>query len=81
VATRLTLDRFEGTGKDIAVLLTDGGRTINVPRALLPKTVRPGDVLKLTIEPDAAATERLARETAEVQNELESRDPGGDVKL
>lgn len=78
MTTRLALDRFEG---ELAVLLTDDGHAINVPGALLPKTVRPGDLLSVTIEHDAAATQRLARDTAKVQKDLESRDPGGDLKL
>lgn len=81
MTTRLAIDRFEGTAKEIAVLLTDDGTAINVPRAVLPKTARAGDVVTLTLELDAAATQRLARETHDVQHELESRDPGGDLKL
>lgn len=81
MTTRLTVDRFEGTGKEIAVLLTDDGVTVNVPRALLPKAVRAGDVLALTVEHDAEATRRLARETRAVQDQLAPGDPGGDLKL
>lgn len=81
MTTRLTIDRFEGEAKAIAVLLTDEGTAINVPRALLPGTVHAGDVVTLTIEDDAEATRRLARDTHTVQRELESRDPGGDLKI
>ncbi len=33
----LSLDRFEGRGKEIAVLLTDDGETLNIPRATAPR--------------------------------------------
>jgi hypothetical protein len=41
---RLSLDRFEGDRKRIAVLLTDDGDAINFPKALLPRGARPDDV-------------------------------------
>jgi hypothetical protein len=33
---RLSIDRFEGDRKQIAVLLADDGTPINFPKALLP---------------------------------------------
>ncbi len=81
MTTRLSLDRFEGKNKSIAVLLTDDGDPINLPRSLLPPGVRPGDVLTLTIERDAEATRKLAADTHQVQKELRQTDPGGDLKL
>jgi hypothetical protein len=77
----LSLDRFEGKGKAIAVLLTDDGETVNFPRSLLPPGCRPGDVFSLSIEPDAEATRALADETRRVQDKLKESDPGGDIKL
>ena len=56
VRLSLSLDRFEGKGKQIAVLLTDDGDTLNVPKSLLPPNSKPGDVLTLTLEHDAQAT-------------------------
>ena len=47
---RLSIDRFEGDRKQVAVLLTDDGTPINFPRALLPKGARAGDVLTLQLE-------------------------------
>ena len=41
MTTRVSLDRFEGKNKSIAVLLTDDGELINLPRALLPPAQRP----------------------------------------
>lgn len=77
----LSVDRFEGRDRPIAVLLTDDGESINVPGILLPPGVKPGDVLTLTLERDAEATRRLADETRRVQGELSERDPGGDIRL
>ncbi|MGO9915899.1 MAG: DUF3006 domain-containing protein [Isosphaeraceae bacterium] len=83
MSTRLSvsLDRFEGRGKEIAVLMTDDGETLNIPRSLLPPGSKPGDVLSLSLEPDAAATRKLADETRRVEERLGDRDPGGDITL
>jgi len=77
----LSLDRFEGKGKNVAVLLTDEGETVNVPRSLLPPGTKPGDVLTFSLERDAEATRALAEETRQVEDKLKERDPGGDIKL
>jgi hypothetical protein len=81
VTVRLSLDRFEGKGKEIAVLVTDGGESLNVPKSLLPAGSKPGDVLTLSLERDTHATRTLAKETARVQENLSERDPGGDIQL
>jgi hypothetical protein len=81
VPTQLSLDRFEGKNKSIAVLLTDDGETINLPKALLPAGAKAGDVLTLTLERDLEATGKLAAETKAVQKDLKTTDPGGDIKL
>jgi hypothetical protein len=81
VRLSLSLDRFEGKGKQVAVLLTDDGDTLNIPKALLPPNSKPGDVLTLTLEYDARATQDLAAQTRQVQDKLSQSDPGGDIKL
>jgi hypothetical protein len=81
VSTQLSLDRFEGKGKQIAVLVTEDGVTLNIPKSLLPGGSKPGDILTLSLEHDPAATEKLAEETRRVQDKLSQRDPGGDIKL
>jgi Protein of unknown function (DUF3006) len=81
VRLSLSVDRFEGTDKPLAVLLTDDGEAINMPRSLLPPAVKPGDVLTLTIEHDAEASRKLADETRKVQRKLSEGDPGGDIRL
>jgi hypothetical protein len=77
----LSLDRFEGEGRRVAVLLTDDGRTLQIPRSLLPPGARPGDVLTLSLDHDAEATRQLAEATRRVQDRLSGRDPGGDIQL
>jgi hypothetical protein len=63
VTLRLSIDRFEGDRKQIAVLLTDDGAPINFPKVLLPRGARPGDILTLQIERDTEATKRVADAT------------------
>lgn len=79
--TRVSLDRFEGDDKDIAVLVAADGRTINVPRDLLPPDAKSGDSLVVTIDRDAAATDTARRKTRAVRSRLRKADPGGDIKL
>jgi hypothetical protein len=80
----LALDRIEAgkaEGEEIAVLLTDDGNAINVPRGLLPASARPGDVLDVTFRRDLEATRRIVEETKKVQDDLKATDPGGDIRL
>jgi Protein of unknown function (DUF3006) len=81
VKIRLAIDRFEGQGKPIAVLLDDDGAQINFPKRLLPRGSRPGDVLTFLIERDVATTRKVALETRKLQDELKKTDPGGDLRL
>jgi hypothetical protein len=77
----LSIDRFEGDRKQIAVLLTDDGDQINWPRKLLPRGAKAGDVLSLEIERDIEATRQVTEQTRKVQEDLKKTDPGGDVKI
>ena len=81
MTTRLSLDRFEGKDKSIAVLETEDGQTINIPRSLLPPSAKAGDVLTMSLARDAEATRKLGEETRKVQKDLKATDPGGDLKL
>jgi hypothetical protein len=81
VPTRLSLDRFEGRNKEIAVLVNDEAVIVNLPKSLLPPSTKLGDVLTLTLERDAAASRQVAQETRRVQDRLSECDPGGDIKL
>ncbi|WP_435015776.1 DUF3006 domain-containing protein [Tundrisphaera sp. TA3] len=80
--TRVSLDRFEGDDdRPIAVLVLADGRTLNVPRDLLPPDAASGDSLTLTLERDARATEAVRKKTRAVRARLRKSDPGGDIKL
>ena len=83
MTVRLTLcvDRFEGKDHSIAVLLTDDGESVNMPRSVLPPDLKAGDVLTFAIEHDREATHKVAGETARIQRELSEGDPGGDIRL
>ena len=78
---RLSIDRFEGRKKEIAVLLTDDGTHINFPKRLLPKGSRAGDILSFVIERDLEATRQVSDQTRAVQDQLKKTDPGGDIRL
>ena len=79
----LSIDRLEsGEGKtEVAVLLTDDGTPIDVPRHLLPDGARPGDVLAVTFRRDLEATRHVAERTRKLQDDLKATDPGGDLVL
>jgi hypothetical protein len=81
VKLSLAIDRFEGDRKEIAVLVADDGTQLNVPKKLLPRGVKAGDVLSLSIEKDARATKQVAEQTRSVQEDLKRTDSGGDIKL
>jgi hypothetical protein len=81
MTTSLSIDRFEGAKKEIAVFVTDDGRSFNLPRWLLPKDAKAGDVVTLTIERDAKATAKVAAQTKSVQADLAKGDDGKDIQL
>jgi Protein of unknown function (DUF3006) len=81
VPHRMSIDRYEGEKKEIAVLVTDDGQQINMPRALLPRGCKAGDVLTVTMERDAKATKDVAEKTRKLQEDLKGKDPGGDMSL
>ena len=80
---RLALDRFEEDrdGVPLAVLVTDDGRSIVVPRGLLPSEVEAGVTLTLTLALDPTATAEVARDTAAIRADLKKTDPGGTIRL
>ena len=41
MSTRLSFDRFEGKGKQIAVLVADDGTTVNLPKSFFPPAPSP----------------------------------------
>lgn len=83
------VDRIEGK---IAVLIGDDGRSVDVPRQMLPAGVREGSVLQVRIGVDGspdwssgvldeAEQERRVKTARETLARLGRRDPGGDVAL
>ena len=82
------IDRFEDNG--LAVLETDGGESVTVPRAVVPPEAKEGDVLleldvsvidgPLRYTVDFEATEQRKREVAELRASLPQA-PEGDLEL
>lgn len=68
-----------------AAIEVDGGAVIHLPCGLLPADAKPGDVLRVSIEIDAAATKRaVADSAAQIKKGMDAsrkRDPGGDIQL
>lgn len=62
----LIVDRFEG---EWAVLELDG-KTFNVPRSLLPETVREGDVLSLAFGVSKVETMSRRAKIRDLENRL-----------
>lgn len=55
---KIVIDRFEGN----QAVIEFNGKTFTIPRELLPADAKEGDVLRLAIEVDSAATaDRLKR--------------------
>jgi hypothetical protein len=77
----LSIDRFEGAKKEIAVLVAEDGRSFNLPRWLIPKDAKAGDVVTLSVERDPKATAKLNAQTKAVQADLARRDDGKDIQL
>ncbi len=73
---RFVIDRFEG---DIAVLVND--ITINIPRIILPKEAKEGDILIIELRIDKEETERLKREIKDKINRLIEKEEKGDIWL
>ena len=81
-AQRWIVDAFE---EHVASIEVEGGKMIQLPRALLPRGAKEGDVLRVTIEVDAQATKQaLDASAAQVKKGRDAsakRDPGGDIAL
>jgi hypothetical protein len=81
MSTRVSIDRFDGDSKEYAVLLTQEGLGLRIPRSLLPKNAKPGDVFQVELKFDAAATQALEDEIRALQADLRKRDTGGDIEI
>lgn len=73
---KFIIDRFEG---DIAILVND--ITLNLPRSILPKEAREGDVISIEIKIDREETERLRKEVEDKLKSLKGREEKGDIWL
>ena len=85
----LVIDRFEG---DYAVVEVDGGRTLDLPRWMLPRELKEGDVIRATLNArddscqvafrvDPDETHQRRRAASQAVQRLRERDPGGDIEL
>ena len=81
--------RLEGS---IAVLVSDSGQTIDMPRSELPSGLREGSVLRVRfgaqILPDWSSAvidgreeQRRLKEAKQRLDEMKRSDPGGDITL
>jgi hypothetical protein len=82
------VDRLE---RDIAVLVSDSGATVQMPRVELPAGIREGAVLLVRFAQnlpdwssaviDTEEERRRLREAKEMLDDLKRSDPGGDIAL
>ncbi len=79
--SRLAIDRFEGLRKELAVLVTEDGRSFVFPRELLPATARAGDLLTFEVERDLEGMAELQKQAKALREDLDRTDPGGDIAL
>lgn len=85
------VDRIEGDGERLAVLVPDQGATVEVPVRQLPRGCTEGDVLRVPVRgggpvwgeavQDAAEKARRLAAARERLGKLRGRDFGGDVVL
>ncbi|MEK7447628.1 MAG: DUF3006 domain-containing protein [Patescibacteria group bacterium] len=68
--TKATLDRFEG---DFAVVLV-GSQSLNIPKKMMPESVREGDVVYITITNDKTETESQEELARSLLNEVLKED-------
>ena len=69
------MDRFEDNGMAVLLVYPEGRRSFDVPRELLPREARPGDVFEVRFGRDAGETERIAEENRRLLDELLGRGP------
>ncbi len=78
---KLSIDRFEGRRKALAVLVTDDGRSIVFPRDLLPEGAKAGERIAMDLSRDPEGTAEVARQARSIRDDLGQTDPGGDIRL
>ena len=68
------MDRFEDNGMAVLLPYPEGRRSFDVPRELLPREAKPGDVFEVSFVYDRRETERMADENRRLMEELLGRD-------
>ena len=71
---RVQVDRFEDNEMAVLLVYPEGRRSFDVPRELLPREAKPGDVFEVSFIHDCQATERMADENKRLMDELLGRD-------
>lgn len=71
---RVSLDRIE-EGLAVLLLRDDESVRFTLPRALLPRNAREGDILEIAIRRDVAATDEARRRVAERIERMRRREP------
>ncbi|MBW3627879.1 MAG: DUF3006 domain-containing protein [Gemmatimonadetes bacterium] len=85
----MIVDRVEG---DLVVVELEEGRTLDLPRWMLPPELHEGDVIialvravgeewRVDTRVDAEDTSRRRSAAQEMIQRLRARDPGGDIQL
>ena len=72
------VDRIEGT---LAVLVTEGGARLELPKSLLPAGVGEGRWLALSLAPDPAKDAAMGGRARRTRERLTEDDDGGDLTL
>ena len=72
---RVSLDRIE-EGLAVLLLRDDESVRFTLPRALLPRNAREGDILEIAIRRDVAATDEARRRVAERIERMRRREQG-----
>lgn len=71
---RVQLDRFEDNGMAVLLIYPQGRQSFDVPRELLPREAKPGDIFEVSFVYDRRETERMADENRRLMDELLGRD-------
>ncbi|NLA31786.1 MAG: DUF3006 domain-containing protein [Methanomicrobiales archaeon] len=71
---RVSLDRVE-EGLAVLLLRDDESIRFTLPRVLLPRNAREGDILEIAIRRDVAATDDARRRVAERIERMRRREP------
>ena len=71
---RVQVDRFEDNGMVVLLPYPEGRRSFDVPRELLPREAKPGDIFEMSFAYDRRETGRMADENRRLMDELLGRD-------